>query len=56
MEQEYLNLIKEELIKRQEELKRICEEDCRRHCGQTPEEALDCLANLMTIEYLIDHN
>ena len=55
MEAEYLNLISDEFLNRADELKLKCQ-DCRRPCGHTPEEVMECLANLMTIEYLIDHN
>lgn len=55
METEYLNLISNDLINRAEELKIKCKE-CRRPCNQTREEIMECLANLMTIEYLMDHN
>lgn len=55
MEIEYMDLIKQELLNRQEELKRRCIEDCHRRCGGTPEESMECLANLMTLEYLIDN-
>ncbi|MCE5271070.1 hypothetical protein LLH00_07265 [bacterium] len=55
MEQEYLDLIKQELLDRQEELKRRCLEECRRRCGGSPEESMECLANLMTLEYLLDN-
>ncbi|MEA2063403.1 MAG: hypothetical protein U9P14_06885 [Gemmatimonadota bacterium] len=54
-ETEYLNHIKNELLRRDEELKVRCK-DCRRECGHTPEEKMECLANLMTLEYLIDHH
>ncbi len=55
MDQEYLSLIKQELLDRQEELKRRCLEECRRRCGGSPEESMECLANLMTLEYLLDN-
>ena len=55
MEKEYMDLIKHELLSRQEELKRRCLEDCRRRCAGTPEESMECMANLMTLEYLIDN-
>ncbi len=55
MEAEYLSLIQGDLLNRAEELKLKCKE-CRRPCNNTPEEIMECLANLMTIEYLMDHN
>jgi len=55
VETEYLNLIQTDLLKRGEELKLKCKE-CRRLCNHTPEDVMECLANLMTIEYLMDHH
>ena len=54
LEQEYLDFVQFELLTRKEELKRKCRE-CQRNCNHTPEETMECLANLMTIEYLLDH-
>ncbi len=54
MDQEYFSLVRQELLNRTEELKLSCN-DCRRKCGQSAEEIVECLANLMTIEYLLDH-
>ena len=55
VETEYLNLISNDILNRTEELKLKCKE-CRRPCNHTPEEIMECLANLMTIEYLMDHS
>lgn len=55
VENEYLTLIQNDLLQRAEELKLKCKE-CRRPCSHTPEEVMECLANLMTIEYLMDHS
>ncbi len=55
VDQEYFSLVRQELLNRTEELKLSCNNDCRRKCGQSAEETVECLANLMTIEYLLDH-
>ena len=54
MEREYFNIVEQELLNRKEALRLNCN-GCRRKCGHTPEEIVECLANLMTIEYLLDH-
>ena len=56
MEKEYFNLLSKDVPKNLEQLKRRCREDCQRKCGQTPKEMMECLANLMTIEYLLDNS
>ena len=55
MEQEYFDLVSENFLKYQEQLRHRCQEECQRKCGQTPEEMMECLANLLTIEYLLDN-
>jgi len=56
VEKEYFNLLSKDVPKNLEQLKRRCREDCQRKCGQTPKEMMECLANLMTIEYLLDNS
>lgn len=55
MEQEYFDLLQREITKSSLKNKVDCE-DCQRSCGRSPEETVECLANLMTLEYLLDHN
>ena len=55
VEKEYLGIIGDELTRRTDELKRKCEK-CTRDCAHRPEDKIECLANLMTIEYILDHN
>ena len=55
MEQEYFNLLKQELEKNSKQVLLNCA-NCQRTCEQSPEETVECLANLLTIEYLLDHN
>ena len=55
VEQEYFDLLQREITKSSLKNKVDCE-DCQRSCGRSPEETVECLANLMTLEYLLDHN
>jgi len=55
VEQEYFNLLQQEITRSSLKSKVDCE-DCQRACGRSPEETVECLANLMTLEYLLDHN
>ena len=55
MEKEYLDIIGDEFVRRTDELKKKCEK-CARDCAHRPEDKIECLANLMTIEYILDHN
>ena len=55
VEQEYFNLLKQELEKNSKQVLLNCA-NCQRTCEQSPEETVECLANLLTIEYLLDHN
>ena len=55
VEQEYFKLLKQELEKKSKQALLNCA-DCQRTCEQSPEETVECLANLLTIEYLLDHN
>ncbi len=56
MEQEYFNILKQELSKPDQAVPKLNCEDCKRPCGKTREETVECLANLMTIEFLLDHS
>ncbi len=56
MEQEYFNLLKQELSKSGQSATKLNCEDCTRPCGKTKDETVECLANLMTIEFLLDHS
>ena len=56
MEQEYFNILKQELRKSGQTVPKLNCDDCKRPCGKTREEEVECLANLMTIEFLLDHS
>ncbi len=55
MEQEYFSEVADTFLKRKEELKHRCREHCKRECDHSSEEMMECLANLMTLEYLLDN-
>lgn len=56
VEQEYFNILKQELDKSGQLATRLNCDDCKRPCGKSSEETVECLANLMTIEFLLDHS
>ena len=56
VEQEYFNILKQELEKSSQNGVRINCDDCQRPCSKSREETVECLANLMTIEFLLDHS
>lgn len=55
MEQEYFKILKRELDKSGQASRINCDE-CQRPCTKSREEIVECLANLMTIEFLLDHS
>jgi hypothetical protein len=56
VEQEYFNILKQELENSSQNGFKVNCEDCQRPCGKSKEETVECLANLMTIEFLLDHS
>ena len=56
MEKEYFNILEQELHQSGRAVPKINCEDCKRPCGKSAEEVVECLANLMTIEFLLDHS
>ena len=55
VEKEYFNLLKQELQKASNQERLNCD-SCQRECGRSSDEVIECLANLMTIEFLLDHS
>ena len=56
MEREYFNILKQELSQSGQVVPKLNCDDCTRPCGKTREDTVECLANLMTIEFLLDHS